>query len=218
VNPTFDKNGNDKKSKRIALFDFDGTLTRRDTFWEFHATHFGRYRVAKALLAMSLSLLAPSNFKWENFGREAMKAAFLRALWAGVPAESYRLAARNYARGALEKNLRPLAMRVFLGHIERGDDVWIVTASMRDWVAFWAERYGVPVIGTEFEVENGVLTGRLATPNCRGREKVVRIRQAIDLSAYSKVFAYGDSGGDREMLALADEPVYRWNRVPALDE
>ncbi|MDR1579669.1 MAG: HAD-IB family hydrolase, partial [Synergistaceae bacterium] len=141
---------------------------------------------------------------------------FLRLLWAGTPAESYRLAAESYARGRLEKNLRPLAVRTFLNHIERGDDVWIVTASMRDWVAGWADRYGVPVIGTEFEVENGMLTGRLATPNCRGREKVVRIRQAVDINRYSKVFAYGDSSGDREMLAMADEAVYRWNRVPEI--
>jgi HAD superfamily hydrolase (TIGR01490 family) len=198
----------DKSSKRIAFFDFDGTLTYRDTFREFHAAHFGRRRLAKALFMASLA--APASL---DFSRESLKKAFLRSLWAGTPAESYRLAAESYARGPLEKNLRPLAMRVFLSHLERGDDVWIVTASMRDWVAFWADRYGVPVIGTEFEVESGILTGRLATPNCRGREKAVRIRQAVDLSGYSKVFAYGDSRGDREMLALADEPVYRWNRV-----
>ena len=201
----------DKSSKRIAFFDFDGTLTYRDTFWEFHAAHFGRCRLTRALSAMFLSALASLDFE-----RAQLKDAFLRSLWAGTSAESYRLAAENYARGPLEKNLRPLAVRVFLNHIERGDDVWIVTASMRDWVAFWADRYGIPVIGTEFEVENGILTGRLATPNCRGREKVVRIRQAIDLSGYSKVFAYGDSRGDREMLALADEAVYRWDRVPAV--
>jgi HAD superfamily hydrolase (TIGR01490 family) len=200
-----------KSSKRIAFFDFDGTLTYRDTFLEFHAAHFGRRRVARALLAASLSASASL-----GLGRESLKKAFLRFLWAGTPAESYRLSARDYARGRLEKNLRPLAVQTFLSHIEHGDDVWIVTASMRDWVAFWADRYGVPVIGTEFEVENGMLTGRLATPNCRGREKVVRIRQAVDLNRYSKIFAYGDSGGDREMLALADEAVYRWNRVPAI--
>jgi HAD superfamily hydrolase (TIGR01490 family) len=200
----------DKTSKRIAFFDFDGTLTYRDTFWEFHAAHFGKRRLAGALLAMSLSALASL-----DFSRASLKEAFLRSLWAGTPAEFYRLAAGKYARGPLEKNLRPTALRVFLNHVGRGDDVRIVTASMRDWIAPWADRYGVPVIGTELEVENGMLTGRLATPNCRGREKVVRIRQAVDLSGYSKVFAYGDSRGDREMLALADEAVYRWSRVPA---
>jgi HAD superfamily hydrolase (TIGR01490 family) len=201
----------EKNSKRIAFFDFDGTLTYRDSFWEFHAAHFGRRRLARALLAMSLAAGASLDFK-----RASLKEAFLRFLWAGTPAESYRLAAENYARGLLEKNLRPPALRVFRDHIGRGDDVWIVTASRRDWVAFWADRYGVPVIGTEFEIENGILTGRLATPNCRGQEKVVRIRRAVDLSGYSRVFAYGDSRGDREMLALADEAVYRWNRVPAI--
>jgi HAD superfamily phosphoserine phosphatase-like hydrolase len=107
-------------------------------------------------------------------------------------------------------------METFESHLDRGDDVWIVTASMKDWVGFWARRYGVPVIGTELEVNGEFLTGRMSTPNCRGPEKVARIRAAIDLGAYSKIYAYGNSSGDREMLKLADEPVYKWRRPAPL--
>ena len=73
------------------------------------------------------------------------------------------------------------------------------------------------MIGTELEAVDGYLTGRLLTPNCRGKEKVARIRAAVDLSGYSRIFAYGNSGGDREMLSIADEAVYKWDRIPDIE-
>jgi phosphatidylglycerophosphatase C len=63
------------------------------------------------------------------------------------------------------------------------------------------------VLATRLEVDtDGRLTGRLSGANCRGPEKVARLREwrsgelVVD-------FAYGDSAGDREMLALAEVPI-----------
>jgi HAD superfamily phosphoserine phosphatase-like hydrolase len=148
--------------------------------------------------------------------RSFMKERFIRSLWAGTAREMYIALARGYARSEIDKNVMPRAMRVFKRHLELGDTVYIVTASMRDWVAFWAERYNAEVIGTELEVEDGLLTGRMATPNCRGAEKVARIKEAVDLSEYETIFAYGNSEGDRAMLGIADEAVYNWDRIPEL--
>jgi HAD superfamily hydrolase (TIGR01490 family) len=197
--------------KRIALFDFDGTLTRRDTFWGFNVMCFGRPRVVAAL-----ARLIPAAIASLRFDRSFLKETLIRLLWAGVPHESYLSLAKTYADREIEKVLMPQAMRVFLDHLGRGDDVYIVTASMKDWSEFWAARHGVQVIGTELEVVGGRLTGRFSTPNCWGGEKVARIRAAVDLSEYSRIFAYGNSGGDREMLAIADEAVYRWDHIPRI--
>jgi HAD superfamily hydrolase (TIGR01490 family) len=198
--------------KQIAFFDFDGTLTRRDTFWDFCVMFFGKRRVAAALIKMTAAVLFSL-----RFDRSFVKEKFVSSLWTGVSYESYISFARTYASREIEKNLTPVAMKVFLSHIGHGDDVYIVTASMKDWCEFWAKRYGVTVIGTELEVSDGYLTGRLGTPNCRGKEKVARIRAAVDLSGYSRIFAYGNSGGDREMLSIADEAVYRWDRIPDIE-
>jgi HAD superfamily hydrolase (TIGR01490 family) len=146
--------------------------------------------------------------------RGRLKEAFLTRLWGGALYGDYLADARRYADESLDGMIIPLARRVFMKHIERGDLVLIVTASMPEWVGGWAGRYGVTVIGTLLEVADGRLTGRLATPNCRGAEKVARVRAQVDLDGYSRIFAYGDSRGDREMLAAADEAVYRWNRTP----
>jgi HAD superfamily hydrolase (TIGR01490 family) len=196
---------------RIAFFDFDGTLTRKDTFWGFHVHCFG----LGGVLAASVRALCASAAS-ARFDRSFIKERFISALWTGTPHEAYLGRAREYALGEIDKNLLPHAMKVFTRHLELGDAVYIVTASMRDWVSFWAERYGVRVIGTELEVGRGILTGRMSTANCRGMEKVARIREAVNLGEYSKIFAYGNSGGDREMLGIADEAVYNWDHIPEL--
>ncbi|GHV55416.1 hydrolase [Synergistales bacterium] len=204
-------NGN-QLGNRIALFDFDGTLTSRDTFTDFHLKRFGAAKVVTAacgaLLSRPLSKIAD---------RTKIKEAFVSSMWSGASAEEYLSHAKFYAEHEIDKILLACAMDVFLKHLELDDTVYIVTASMRDWVAFWASRYGVKVIGTEMEAVNGRLTGRFKTPNCRGQEKVSRVKAEIELDKYGRIFAYGNSAGDKEMLSIADEAVYRWERVPRLD-
>ena len=83
-----------------------------------------------------------------------------------------------------------------------------------EWIEPWASKYGAQVVGTELEAVSGTLTGRLNGANCRGGEKARRIAALVDLKSYDKIYAYGNSSGDREMLLLADEKVYNWDHVP----
>ena len=196
--------------RALALFDFDGTLTTRDTFLDFHRFFWGNRLFLRALAGAatkcSLSL---------RFDRNFLKEAFLTLLWKDVPHENYLAGAFRYAGNQVKGLLAPLAMSVFLRHIERGHNVYVVTASMKDWVEPWASEYGASVVGTELETANGILTGRMKGANCRGAEKTRRIAEVVDLNDYDKIYAYGNSSGDREMLLLADEKVYNWDHVPA---
>ncbi|NCC58311.1 MAG: haloacid dehalogenase-like hydrolase [Synergistales bacterium] len=147
-----------------------------------------------------------------NTSREHLKEEMLIACWKGYPYENYRKLAEEYSLSQIEKNLIPLAMKVFQHHIEHGDRVAIVSASLREWIEPWAKCVGdILVIATEIERVDGFLTGRLASKNCRGIEKVHRINAALRLTDYERIYAYGNSNGDREMLKIADECVYRWN-------
>jgi HAD superfamily hydrolase (TIGR01490 family) len=205
----------DKKSTSLpilALFDFDGTLTSRDTFVDFHRFFWGSLRLLSA--CAETVLLGGLHGRLD---RDFLKATLVAHLWKNVSQATYQASARRYAETRLEKVLIPQAMEVFLRHLERGHDVYVVTASMKDWIEPWASKYGVPVLGTELEVLEGKLTGRLATLNCRGPEKTVRIAAAVDLKKYGKIYAYGNSRGDLEMLELADEKVYNWDHIPSVN-
>ena len=73
-------------------------------------------------------------------------------------------------------------------------------------------------ICTTLEERRGRLTGRYVHGDCCGAEKALRILQRYELDRYSHVYAYGDSGEDREMLALAHRKYYRWKEIVSWSE
>ncbi len=54
---------------------------------------------------------------------------------------------------------------------------------------------------------HGRLTGRFSSRNCYGQEKVNRLLRVEPHRETYRLIAYGDSRGDREMLAFADEGI-----------
>jgi phosphatidylglycerophosphatase C len=85
-----------------------------------------------------------------------------------------------------------------------------VSASLDVYVEPWAQAQGFDaILSSVLAVEDGVVTGRLFEGNCYGVEKVRRIRSWLNDRRPEQIWAYGDSRGDREMLALADVAHYR---------
>lgn len=113
---------------------------------------------------------------------------------------------RAYASEIERMRREPVISRM-KEHIVQGDMVYVVSASIREWVEPWSLQQGAhAVLATEIEVDSdGKLTGRFKTRNCNGEEKVNRLLQAeTDRQAYH-LAAYGNSHGDHALLAFADE-------------
>ncbi len=190
----------------LALFDFDGTLTRCDTLFDL-----ARQAVGPGAYYLGLAALAPglAAHKLGQVSATAAKERFLRQYYHGWPTERFAQACATYCARHLPQRLRPAGLARLQWHQAQGHRVCIVSASAEDWIRPWAEPMGLEVLATKLEVQAGALTGRLASPNCNGPEKVARIKAHFDLSQFAQIYAYGDSPGDREMLALAHQPGYR---------
>jgi HAD superfamily hydrolase (TIGR01490 family) len=192
-------------SRRLALFDFDGTITDRDTMFAFVRHARGPVRAGLGLIVLAPILVG---FALRLVPRDRAKVALLRYFFAGTPRETLERWARGFV-DRIEGWIRPEARRRLDWHRAQGHDIVIVSASLDVWLAPWAERYSLRLLCTEGRFEDDVFTGELATPNCHGPEKEARVRAAFDLDAYEYVYAYGDSSGDTEMLAIADECWFR---------
>jgi HAD superfamily hydrolase (TIGR01490 family) len=194
-------------SATIAAFDFDGTLTTRDSLLRFIAWRRSRAEVALDLVRTS-PLLALYGARL--VGNERHKMALFARAFRDMPADAYERRAHDFARAELPRMIRVEALERVRFHQQRGDRVVLISASPTDWIVPWAASEGITeVIGNAAEVTDGKVTGRLAGVNCYGPEKVRRlVAQHPQRESYT-LFAYGDGRGDKELLAAANHAYYR---------
>jgi phosphatidylglycerophosphatase C len=184
-----------------AAFDFDGTLTRRDTLLPFLRQVMGTPRLIRVLAMESPWLAAYAVGLLPN---DQAKVRLLRRTIGGMTKEILDEQAGNFARQVLPRLVRPAMLQRLRQHQKLGHQCVLVTASLTLYIKPWAQKVGfAEVIGSELEFdESGCVTGMLIGGNCYGREKERRLRNILPCDA--QLYAYGDSRGDREMLAMAD--------------
>ena len=190
----------------IVAFDFDGTLTTHDSY-----TSFLKWRASAARYALGLAKLAPAALAYlVHRDRGRIKAAATREFLRGAPRGRLKADAQAFAQAMAGDFLRPDAMATWNDWRSKGARLVIVSASPDFVVAPFAHKLGADaLIGTQlaFDAQDRA-TGEFATPNCRGPEKVVRLRAAFGPDVRLTA-AYGDTSGDREMLEMAETAGYR---------
>ena len=195
-----------RKDQAIVAFDFDGTLTIRDSF-----TEFLRWRAGAGGWALGRVKMAPALAAYaRDRDRGRIKAASVREFLKGVPRAQLEQDADAFAGQVWPGFMRYDALAAWKEWGAKGAHRVIVTASPETTVAPFARRLGAEaLLGTPlvFDGDDRV-TGAFASPNCRGEEKVRRLR-AIYGEDVRLAAAYGDTSGDTEMLAIADEKGFR---------
>lgn len=190
--------------KGYAFFDFDGTITLHDTFIAFGKFSLGRYRfifgIIKAL---------PWLFLWKTkiVSNSVAKQRLFGFWFKGMEYTMFK----RYGYGFVEiidSRLNEVVVEKMKMHLQNGDYVAIVSASIGDWIRPWAEIHEIDeVISTEIEIDNnGFLTGKFSTPNCNGMEKARRISNRFPKIDLMTTYAYGDSDGDMEMFNIVKHP------------
>jgi len=192
----------------VAAFDVDGTITARDCVVPFMRRIAGTPRIALRLLRR----FGPVVAALVRRDRDRIKELASYAVFAGRPVAEVRAAAAAFALDVERDGLRPDTAARLAWHRAAGHATVLVSASYGVYLHPLATSLGVDgVVCTELEVgPDDRCTGRLVGSNCRGPEKVARLhawlaehhggRTAVEL------WAYGDSSGDRELLADADRP------------
>lgn len=193
--------------KKIYAFDFDGTLTTKDSLLAFIrfvkgdvSFMLGFLRYSPLLVLMKLRLYPNYKVKQKVFAH----------FFQGMTIRDFDMLCQRFA-AAHRGLLRPEGIKAVEQAQSEGSEVVIVSASIDNWVQpFFPE---VKVLGTQVEVKDGLLTGRFLTKNCYGQEKVERILACYPNRQEYTLIAFGDSRGDKELLAFADEAHYKPFRV-----
>jgi phosphatidylglycerophosphatase C len=193
-------------SQSIAAFDFDGTLTTRDSFTAFLVWRAGPLKLAAAALRLVPAFLAYARHR----DRGRLKGAAIWACLGPITLEQLVREARAFCEERAVSLLRPDALAAWEAHAAAGHLRVIVTASPEALIAPFAARLRADaLIGSRLTLDaEGRLAGRLDGPNCRGPEKVVRLKARFG-EPLNLVAAYGDTDGDADMLAAAQTGYFR---------
>lgn len=190
----------------LALFDFDGTITREDSL-----THFIKFARGSMAFKISVCLLSPFviGYYLRVIPGWYLKQLLLKYHFGGSLESEFNAIAGEYAQRSLPSIVKASALKEIREHLAKGSEVAVVSASLYNYLSPWCKTLGINLIATRLEAVDGKITGKLSSKNCFGREKVIRIKEVYEPGNYTRIHAYGDSRGNKEMLSLAHEAYYR---------
>lgn len=192
--------------KKLIVFDFDGTLTRRDSMLVFVQYYHGAFRFWLGMIYLSPVLVL---YKIGVIPNWKAKEILLGHFFGRTPFEKFQSACDRFASERLPGLIRDEALSTLEGFRSSGFPIVVVSASPENWLNAWGEAHNLTIIGTRLQVYNGHITGKIDGGNCYGPEKVNRLRQQFDLNDFSEIIVFGDSRGDKELFELATEYHYK---------
>jgi phosphatidylglycerophosphatase C len=185
---------------KLALFDFDGTISHRDSFLLF-LWHSDKLRFLFTCITHIPAILLYLCGRYPN---QKLKELFLTKLFEKTDINSLEKSAEKFCDVTVPQTIRKAFWERLQFHQEGGHTVVVVTATPRVILLPWCRKNNIQIIGSELECSPfGVLSGKLKGSNCMGAEKVRRIQEEYDLATCEEIFAYGDTPGDFPMLDLA---------------
>lgn len=191
------------KKKQLVLFDFDGTITTKDTFPLFFKFTFGALKFYSGFfLHLHLFLF----FKLKIYDAGKLKSSILSYYLKNKKQDEIKLMGDSFISFLIEKEI---IKKEFLGKINNYKNeqqtVSVVSASPDLWVKIFCDRMAIDCICTELKYSSTIFSGKLNTENCNGVEKKNRILQHFKLEEFDEIIVYGDSTGDKEMMELATQ-------------
>ena len=193
-------------NRKLYIFDFDGTLTKKDTLFDFLKFSFPKVYFFNYLLFIPLFVVSKLKIIDAGFVKEMFISKFLK----GKSYVEINQLAQNY----FEKNHQELIYSKadeYIKSLSNYNDKFIVSASVDFWIQPFADYYEMGLICTKAKYdEQGFYSGYFASPNCNYQEKRIRIEKEINLSLYDEIIAFGDTKGDAAMFEIASERYYQF--------
>jgi HAD superfamily hydrolase (TIGR01490 family) len=197
-------------AKRAAFFDVDNTLVRGSTLYFLGRGMYQRGFFTKA----DISRFVVANIRFRMTGTE--KADVI---------EKYQNAATDFIGGHAVDEIKKVGEEIYdefvspklwqgtfeiaKSHLDKGEEVWLVTAAPQDMADIIAQRLGLTgAVGSKACIENGVYTGALDGKLLHGTEKAVAIRKLAEIHSFdlADCYSYSDSHNDIPLLQAVGHP------------
>lgn len=196
-------------SMNLALFDFDGTITREDSFVRYlkmisksKIDFWFKYYLKPIHLWILLKIKVVDYW--------ILKKKRLQIFFNDLTNEEILDSSASFQSEVLPLIIRNSAKERIKWHQEQGDEILIVSATFDFCLNNWCKQAGVNYICNYIKRQENNIIFLPNNLDCNFYEKVNRVKSSINLEQYSLIYAYGDSSGDRDMLAIANQPFFKF--------
>jgi phosphatidylglycerophosphatase C len=202
------KSSQPRSARDVYIFDFDGTITTKDTFALFLKYYAGYFS-----WAINIFCLLPVfiGYVLRLVSRDAVKAHVIRRFFKNQPENHVEQRAADFARDVIPDLIRPKALTALKNRLKQApESLYICSASIGPYLRHWGAPHGITqIMATELESRHGTCTGNISGWNIWGPGKTRRIYDEFSDQKVHIKEAYGDSRGDLEMLNAAEVSFWR---------
>lgn len=182
----------------FVFFDFDGTLTTKDSLMPFLKFCVGSFQYYLKLLVISPVLVM---YLIGLLANDKAKVILLKYFLGGWHKDKLENLAQQFVEQKIPHLLFDIGINKLYEHQKCGHYCILVSASPELYLVKWAQQQGFDAIfGTQFELKNHKFTGQFIGKNCFGSEKVSRINEQLGPECWRNSIAYSDSRVDMPML------------------
>jgi HAD superfamily hydrolase (TIGR01490 family) len=194
--------------ERLAIFDVDFTLTKRETLVEFYK--FMLLKKPGLIKHLPKTLKAAFFYLFKRIDLRRAKENFI-AFTEGIPEEEMGKLVKEFYEKRLSKILYNDAIEMMRKLKSDGLKVYLISASAEFYLN---ELYNIPevdkVVGTRFKIENGMHKGIMVGENCKGEEKVKRLMEDLKQDGvevdFKNSYMFSDSLSDLPLFNLVGNP------------
>ncbi|MBE6068646.1 MAG: HAD-IB family hydrolase [Clostridium lundense] len=199
---------NNDEKVRLAIFDVDYTLTKKETLIEFYK--FMLSKDPKLIKFLPKVLITGILYAFKIYDAHAAKENFIKFI-DGVKQEDMIILVKQFYEEKLSKILYIDAINTMRKLKEKGYKIYLISASAEFYLN---ELYNIDIvdkiIGTRFTCNNGIYGRKIEGKNCKGEEKVIRLMQVLkeeNLNVdFKNSYMYSDSLSDLPLFKLVGNP------------
>ena len=190
----------------LALFDFDGTITTQDTYSKFIFVSTPKFRLVLGYIFLLPVIIL---YKCKILPASKVRPVITWVSFKNRSQSDISSIAADFVSNYLPTVIRTEMLQKIKWHQKNGDEVYVVSASLSPYLDLWCSEHGIKVLCSELELIKGKFSGKYTSGDCSGQRKVSAIHSRLSLSVFNKIFAYGDTNEDLEMLSLADVKYFK---------
>ncbi|GAA0085650.1 HAD-IB family hydrolase [Clostridium sp. CTA-7] len=189
---------------KLAIFDVDYTITRKETLMQLF-----KYVIIKEIRNIKFlprALYSGLMYSIKIYDEKRVKESFLKFI-DGIDEKELTLLIKNFYKDVLEKILYKDAIEMMKNLKQQGYKIYLISASPEFYLReFYAIKEVDMIIGTKFTLKDGKFIRRMQGENCKGEEKVRRLKEVlkrdnIDVD-YKNSYMFSDSLSDKPLLDL----------------